>query len=157
MVHVSRGSSPSLVMSGSARILSQTPGEYEQDGLSHVEMQNIGLANHSYTIRIDPNALNLPYNYKRIHAAGYEDHARAKMDIVLQQVKYAKRRVNTHVLFVFVDDIYASVLADMFRTYPELAPCGATVHLVHFESFRNRVTRPLKTEQIVCGVLFSPF
>ena len=147
-------------MSGSARLLSQTPGKFEQDGLSHVDMQNEGLRAHPGTshVRIDTAALHLRYDYSRVDVPTFDKTARAKMDIVLEQIKYAQKRLKVKKLrFIFVDDIYASVLADMFEAFPRLAPCGVTVHLVHFESFRDRRIPSPSTHMVIPGVLFSPF
>lgn len=158
MTHISGPVQPALVMSGSARIVYQTPGKFEQDGLSHVEMQNEGLRMRGFTVRIDKRALRIPYDYNSVHAPGYEDTARAKMDIVLRQIRYAQEYLNVkELLFVFVDDIYASVLADMFVSFPHLAPRGVTVHLVHYKSFQNRRISLVRTREVIPGVHFSPF
>lgn len=111
-----------------------------------------------FTVRIDRHALHIPYDYRSVRAPGYEDTARAKMDIVLRQIRYAQKRLNVKkLLFVFVDDIYASVLADMFVSFPHLAPRGATVHLVHYESFRDRRISLIRTREVIPGVRYSPF
>ena len=109
-------------------------------------------------MRIDSRALHIPYDCNSVHAPGYKEVARVKMDIVLRQIRYAQKRLNVKkLLFVFVDDIYASVLADMFASFPHLAPRDATVHLVHYESFRDRRIPLSRTRQVIPGVLFSPF
>jgi hypothetical protein len=81
------------------------------------------------------------------------------MDIVLRQIRYAQKRLNVKkLLFVFVDDIYASVLADMFVSFPDLAPRDVTVHLVHYEHFQqSRRISLARTREVIPGVLFSPF
>lgn len=160
LLHASGPTPPSLVMSGSARVVYQTPGKFEQDGLSHVDMQNEGLRRRKYPahVRIDADALRLPYDYRDVRASGFDEPSRAKMDIVLRQIRYAQKRLNVKkLLFVFVDDIYASVLADMFVSFPHLAPRDVTVHLVHYESFRNRRIPLRRTREIIPGVLFSPY
>lgn len=160
LLHASGSTVPSLVMSGSARIVYQTPGKFEQDGLSHVDMQNEGLRRRQYPdhVRVDTNALHLPYDYRSVSAPGFDEPSRAKMDIVLRQIRYAQSRLRVKkLLFVFVDDIYASVLADMFVSFPHLAPRGVTVHLVHYESFRDRRIPLSRTREIIPGVLFYPF
>jgi hypothetical protein len=147
-------------MSGSARIVYQKPGEFEQDGLSHVDMQNEGLRRRRYPhhVHIDTDALHLPYDYHSVRAQGFDEPSRAKMDIVLRQIRYAQKLLKVSKLrFVFVDDIYASVLADMFVSFPNLAPRGVTIHLVHYESFRDRRIPLSRTREIISGVLFSPF
>lgn len=160
LLHASGSTVPSLVMSGSARVVYQTPGKFEQDGLSHVDMQDEGLRRRQYPhhVRVDRNALHLRYNYTKLIAAGFNETSRAKMDIVLRQIRYAQSRLRVKkLLFVFVDDIYASVLADMFVTFPNLAPRGVTVHLVHYESFRDRRIPLTRSREVIPGVLFSPF
>tara|TARA_B110001450_G_scaffold253022_1_gene275761 strand:+ start:7106 stop:7537 length:432 start_codon:yes stop_codon:yes gene_type:complete len=143
-------------MSGSARIVYQTPDKFEQDGLSHVDMQNHGLRMHNANVRIDREALHLAY--EPVFAPGYDLPSRFKMDIVLRQIKYAQNRLGVEqLLFVFVDDIYASVLANMFVSYPKFAPEGATVHLVHYESFRDRIHPLSDGREIITRVLFYPF
>ena len=160
LLHASGPTVPSLVMSGSARVVYQTPGKFEQDGLSHVDMQNEGLRRRKYPshVRIDTDALHLPYDYRSVHAPGFDEHSRAKMDIVLRQIRYAQKRLHVKkLLFVFVDDIYASVLADMFVSFPNLAPRDVIVHLVHYESLRDRRIPLSKTREVIPGVLFSPY
>lgn len=158
MTHVSGPGEPALVMSGSARVLHQIPGKYEQDGLSHVAMQNVGLRMRGMTVRVDRHALNLHYNYRLVYAPGYDNAARAKMNIVLRQIEHAQERLGVKkLLFVFVDDLFASVLASMFASFPNLAPRNVTVHLVHFESFRNRRVPLSQTRMVLPGVLFSPY
>lgn len=160
MMHSSGSESPSLVMSGSARIVYQTPGRFEQDGLSHVAMQDKGLHMRGFPrrVRIDRNALRLPYDYRGVRAPSYSIADRVKMDIVLRQIQYAQWKLKAkNIRFVFVDDIYASRLADMFVSYPHLSPEGVIVHLMHYESFRDRRIGLERTRQIIPGVLFSPF
>lgn len=160
LLHASGPTVPSLVMSGSARIVYQTPGKFEQDGLNHVDMQNEGLRRRRYP-HVDTDALHLPYDYRSVSAPGFDATSRAKMDIVLRQIQYAKNRLEVkkgrRLLFVFVDDIYASILADMFVLFPRLAPRDVTVHLVHYESFRDRDQPLSRTHEVIPGVLFSPF
>jgi len=109
-------------------------------------------------VRVHRRALHLPYDYHSVHAPGYEETARAKMDIVLRQIRYAQKRLKVQkIRFVFVDDIYASVLADMFVSFPRLAPRDVTVHLVHYESFRDRRIPLSRTRMVIPGVLFSPY
>lgn len=160
LLHVSGPTPPSLVMSGSARVVYQTPGKLEQDGLSHVDMQDEGLRRRKYPahVRVDRDALHLPYDYRSVRARGFDEPSRAKMDIVLRQIRYAQSRLNVKkLLFVFVDDIYASVLADMFVSFPRLVPHDVTVHLVHYESFRDRRIPLSKTREVRPGVHFSPY
>lgn len=151
------GEHPSLVMSGSARILYQEPGKLEQDGLGHVDMQNVGLEKHFETtdVKIDEKALNLTYTYK--DSSLIHDPRDAKMDIVLKQIKYAQTKLGTERLrFVFVDDIYAIKLATMFKANPRRLPNDVTLHLVHFESFRNREGRPPR-HKVTDRVFLYPF
>lgn len=158
MCHVSGNQKPSMVMSGSARIVYQTPGLYEQDGLDHIAMQDVGLSRRGYTnVRVDRDALRLPYNHNNVYAPGYEDTARAKMDIVLQQIRYAQSKLSRELIFVFVDDIYASVLARMFASYPRLVPKHVVIHLVHFERSRPRRVLLSHTRKVTPRVLFSPY
>lgn len=161
LLHASGPTIPSLVMSGSARVVYQIPGKFEQDGLSHVDMQNEGLRRRKYPahVRVDTDALHLPYDYRHVRAPGFDEPSRAKMDIVLRQIRYAQKRLNVKkMLFVFVDDIYASVLADMFVSLPHLAPRDVTIHLVHYESFRDRTPGTLtRTREVIPGVIFSPY
>lgn len=160
LLHVSGPTVPSLVMSGSARVVYQTPGMFEQDGLSHVDMQNEGLRLRGYGphVHIDPHALHLPYDLRSVRAHGFDETSRAKMDIVLRQIRYTQRVLKVKkLLFVFVDDIFASVLRDMFSAFPRLLPRGVTVHLVHFESYRDRHTPLSQTYEVIPGVLFSPY
>ena len=150
----------SLIMSGSARVVYQTPGKFEQDGISHVDMQDEGLRAHGYgpTVRVDRHAHTLNYNASDVVIDNFDMVARAKMDIVRKQIQYAKRKLRvTSLLFVFVDDIYASVLAKMFAAKPSLLPQGVRIHLVHFESFRDRSVDLSHTREIIPGVFFSPY
>lgn len=158
MTHTSGSAQPALVMSGSARVVYQTPGKFEQDGLSHVAMQNEGLRMRGFTVRIDRRALHIHYDHRSVHAPGFDEHSRAKMDIVLRQIRYSQKRLHVKkLLFVFVDDIYASVLADMFVSFPRLAPRDVIVHLVHYESFRGRRIGLSRTREVIPGVIFSPY
>ena len=155
---------PALVMSGSARVYYQRPGEFEQDGIDHVAMQDEGLRRHGLRVRVDRHALALPYDRGHgVHAPGFPDTARAKMDLVLKQVAHAQAVLGREdVVFVFVDDIYATVLADMFAQYhPRLVPPrGATVHLVHFERARppaRGVARPPPPRRVAPHVRLFPY
>lgn len=158
LAHASGPRQPDLVMSGSARVVYQFPGKFEQDGLDHVAVQNMGLKNKGLSVRVNTAALNLPYNFKNVRAPGFEVVARAKMDIVLQQIRFAQTRLRTKkLLFVFIDDIYASVLADMFAAHPYLAPPDVDIHLLHYVSYQPRRT-PLSQRRLVAPrVLFSPY
>ena len=158
--HVSATVVPAMVMSGSARILSQDPGRFEQDGLCHVAMQNEGLRRRGVAARVDRAALRLPYDFRCVDAPGYPDAARAKLDIVLRQIRHARTRLNLvgPLRFVFVDDIYAPVLAEMLARYPALAPPrNTTLHLVHFKSFADRRIPLSRTREVLPNVTFTPF
>lgn len=158
LAHASGPGEPAMVMSGSARIVYQVPGKFEQDGLNHVTMQNEGLRRRGFSVRVDRAALRLSYNYQNVKMSQFEDAARAKMDIVLQQIRHAQNHLRTKkILFVFVDDIYASVLADMFVSRPDLVPSHVTIHLVHYVSYRPRRTSLARTRAVTPGVLFSPY
>lgn len=158
LVHASGPGEPVMVMSGSARIVYQVPGKFEQDGISHVAMQNEGLRRRGFSVRVNRAALRLPYNYQNVKIHGFDSVARAKMDIVLQQIRHAQNYLRTqNILFVFVDDIYASILADMFISHPDLVPPHVTIHLVHYVSYRPRKTSLTHTRVITPGVLFSPY
>jgi hypothetical protein len=153
--HVSKHTTPSLVMSGSARIVYQSPGMYEQDGMSHVDVLDDGLETRGYNVRVDRNALHL--EYKAIDTKGFDEHARFKMNIVLQQIRYAQTKLPTQAIqFVFIDDIYAPVLANMFVNYPGLCPQNVTLHLVHFVSSRSRNVR-LHSKHVIPRVLYWPY
>ena len=160
LLHASGTTLPSLVMSGSARVVYQTPGKFEQDGLSHVDMQNEGLRRRGYPsrVRIDTTALHLRYAHHHLSVPGFDEHACAKMDIVLRQIRHAQEKLKVKkLLFVFVDDIYASVLAEMFHAFSHLKPPDVTVHLVEYQSFRNRPIPPPQTSRVIAGVHFYPF
>ena len=158
MNYVSGPGEPHMVMSGSARIIYQVPGKFEQDGMSHVAMQNAGLERRGFSVRVNRAALRLPYNLRSVNAPGFEEVARAKMDIVLQQIRHAQNYLNNKkILFVFVDDIYASILADMFASYPNLVPPHVTIHLVHYVSYRPRTNDLSLGREVVPGVIFSPY
>jgi hypothetical protein len=164
MTNVSVHGPPALVMSGSARVVYQFPGEFEQDGLSHVAMQNEGLRMRGYSMSVDTPSLHLNYNFTRIAGLDtYTTTARAKMDIVLQQINYAKslkkkKKIQVEqIRFVFVDDIYAPVLAEMFRQRPSLVPKNVTIHLVEYVSYRERRRNLKYSIQIVPSVMFYPF
>lgn len=152
---VSKHSIPSLVMSGSARIVYQSPGMYEQDGISHVCVLNDGLETRGYNVRVDREALKL--DYEAINTKGFNEHARFKMDIVLRQIRYAQAKLNTATIrFVFIDDLYAPILSNMFVKYPALCPKNVTLHLVHYVSSRPRNVC-LQSVHVIPGVIFWPY
>lgn len=60
-----------------------------------------------------------------------------KMSIVRQQMLFAQRlHPRMHIVFVFIDDLYAVRLRDAIRRNgTDVIPHNTTLHLVHYESF----------------------
>ena len=161
LAHAS-GRDPSLVLSGSARVVVQDVGVREQDGLSHTAVQSAALAARGLprihlpalkrgdlggTIRYDPNDVHVP---------NVDYVTRMKMDLVRKQIRYVAARTRKRIRFVFVDDIYAEKLRDLLVAHPELLPPRATLHLVAFVSYRPRRAE-LRAYEVIPNVLFTPY
>jgi hypothetical protein len=159
------GNDPDLTMSGSARVIYQRPKQYEQDGMDHTEVLSKGLDEHGWPT-LDLGALHthspggrIAYDPAWLHSTypGADSHTLGKLDLVIRQMRYARRLLNARVHFVFVDDIYAEKLAHLLRTNASVLPDDTTLHLVAFESPYKRQVSLNATEVVTPRILYSPY
>ena len=132
---------PDVVMSGSARILYQNPLVREQDGIAHTVVLNNTLLNRGYP-PVELRALHQKdggsLSYSTRGTPRVKAETRGKIAIVRDQAKLVRALHPTaaRIQFVFVDDIYATKIAEVLRANPEyrIVPNDVTLHLIHYES-----------------------
>ena len=136
-----RSTVPDVCMSGSARILYQTPLVREQDGVAHAIVLNEALLSRGFP-PLELRALHqkdggiVPYSERGMPHV--DELVRGKMAIVRDQTKLVRGLHPVgQIHLVFVDDIYATKIARALRTHKSyrIVPDDVILHLVHFESF----------------------
>ena len=140
---------PSLCMSGSARVVYQRPLTREQDGMAHTVVLDTALRKHGFP-GIALEALQrrdggqLTYSPYVVPWPSETEVVRSKMSIVREQMLLTRRLFpGAHVVFVFIDDLYAVRLADAIRRNGAgTVPPWCTLHLIHYESFDPETATP---------------
>lgn len=155
---------PDVCMSGSARILYQSPLVREQDGVAHFVVLSDALVARGFPA-LEPRALHkkdggiIPYSERGMPRV--DELVRGKMAIIRDQSRlvralYPKGQIH----FVFVDDIYATRVADALRTHSlyRLIADDVVLHLVHYESFNpsTRVNMNASPVSVRSNVFYWP-
>lgn len=132
---------PDICMSGSARILYQSPLVREQDGVAHAIVLDEVLRSRGFP-PLELKALHqkdggiVPYSERGMPRV--DELVRGKMTIIRDQVRLSRAlRPEGQLHFVFIDDIYATKIARALRlhnTY-RIVPDDVILHLIHYESF----------------------
>ena len=86
----------------------------------------------------------MTYSSHSVPWHGESEVVRSKMSIVREQIRLVRSIYpQSHIVFVFIDDIYAVGLADAIRRNGNsLIPPNTTLHLIQYESFDERTTVP---------------
>ena len=155
---------PRICMSGSARVVYQRPLIREQDGMAHTVVIDHALREHGFP-GIDLRALQkqdggiMNYSPSSITWPHEHETVRSKMSIVREQILFIKSIFpHSHVVFVFIDDIYAVLLAKAIRRSGDhTIPENVTLHLIHYESFDAETAIPSTDPECVTSnvVLWS--
>lgn len=165
VLRATEGNKPHVCMSGSARVIYQDPGDREQDGIAHTDVLDEAVTR-ARMPGIDLTALRMrvakdgsPFGPGRLvyderdatRPSGLSTEVVGKLTIIKTQVEFVQKKFpGRPITFVFVDDIYATAIANALRSHPRyhFLPSDVTLHLIHYESHRPHSVVDLEAEPI---------